>query len=105
MLRLPEKKPIQEKSLLINLKSMLKLLRKLTLLVLLILSLSVSGQPPPPPPDPGGIGTDPYPPGWVGKSPVGDGAILLVAFALAYALKRYLDSRKEKPEEEVTLTE
>ena len=56
----------------------------------------VHAQPPPPPPDPNGPTTDPYPPGWVGKSPVGDGVMILVALGLAYSLKEFLAIRKLK---------
>lgn len=66
------------------------------IMVLGIMSARIAyTQPPPPPPDPEGPTTDPYPPGWVGKSPVGDGTFLLVAFGLAYSLKKYLDNKKK----------
>ena len=74
-------------------------------MLFLMVSESVLSQPPPPPPDPDGTGTAPYPPGWVGKSPVGDGAMILIAFAMAYALRKYLQSRKRITEEEDTVTE
>lgn len=78
---------------------------KLIFILFLVFSGGVFCQPPPPPPDPNGPTTDPYPPGWVGKSPVGDGAMILIAFATAYALRKYLQFRKRKPEEEITLSE
>jgi hypothetical protein len=78
---------------------MRKKIVKLIFVLLLVISGAVHSQPPPPPPDPDGLSTDPYPPGWVGKSPVGDGAMILIAFALAYGLKKYLDNRKEKKAE------
>lgn len=70
----------------------------LFILIMLTGLLSVrmlNAQPPPPPPDPNGPTTDPYPPGWVGKSPVGDGISILIALGLAYSLKKYLDYRKK----------
>ena len=57
------------------------------------------GQPPPPPPDPDGTGTAPYPPGWVGKSPVGDGYLILIALGLAYSMKKYMEYKKRKTAE------
>lgn len=81
-----------------------KLIRLIIILFLLITGV-VHSQPPPPPPDPEGPTTDPYPPGWVGKSPVGDGAMILIAFAMAYALRKYLQSKKRIAEEEDPVTE
>lgn len=75
-------------------------MKKAMKIILVALLISVSqisfAQPPPPPPDPGGVTTDPYPPGWVGKSPVGDGYLVLVALGLAYSVKKYYESRKKK---------
>jgi hypothetical protein len=62
----------------------------------------VNAQPPPPPPDPGGVTTDPYPPGWVGKSPVGDGDLILISLALAYSLSLVLKKKKDSVEKNIS---
>lgn len=64
------------------------------LAILITLSYTVYCQPPPPPPDPGGIGTDPYPPGWVGKSPVGDGYWILIAMGIVYSAVKFYQFRR-----------
>lgn len=74
-------------------------MRKYLFILLLLLGnfsgRMVHAQPPPPPPDPEGPTTDPYPPGWVGKSPVGDGELILVSLALAYSLSIILKKKKD----------
>ena len=75
----------------------MKKILQITLAALLIsVSQVLFAQPPPPPPDPEGPTTDPYPPGWVGKSPVGDGYLVLIALGLAYSLKKYFDHKKNE---------
>jgi len=71
-------------------------MKKTFLSILLLLNslwVGVTAQPPPPPGNPGnvdGVANSP-----VGSAEIGDGALLLIIFALAYGTYRYFRYNKE----------